>query len=192
MMRGGVITGLVTNAKGEPVVGVPVHATMVNAPASITNFSLEQVSPKRMTAASIASTVYCLVNTPSMPEAADNLASSPRAGLITTFPLTIHLPRATLRSRFPRAAVTKPAASTSSTKAQKVIRLVAQCSAPSKQALRPAPLRFSWPTRVRLPCSQLRLPPSRIHAARLASMASPMVNTIYLLTTRQVRPRAPW
>ena len=38
MMRGGVITGLVTNAKGEPVVGVPVHATMVNAPASITNF----------------------------------------------------------------------------------------------------------------------------------------------------------
>lgn len=38
MIRGGVITGQVTNAKGEPVVGVPVHATMVNATASITNF----------------------------------------------------------------------------------------------------------------------------------------------------------
>jgi hypothetical protein len=38
MIKGGVITGLVTNAKGEPVVGVPVHATMVNAPASITNY----------------------------------------------------------------------------------------------------------------------------------------------------------
>ena len=32
MIRGGVITGTVTNAKGEPVVGVPVHVTMVNGP----------------------------------------------------------------------------------------------------------------------------------------------------------------
>jgi hypothetical protein len=38
MIRGGVITGLVTNAKGEPVVGVPVHATMQNALLSIATF----------------------------------------------------------------------------------------------------------------------------------------------------------
>ena len=38
MVRGGVITGQVTNAKGEPVVGVPVHATITNAPASVTSF----------------------------------------------------------------------------------------------------------------------------------------------------------
>jgi carboxypeptidase family protein len=38
MIRGGVITGLVTNAKGEPIVGVPVHATLQNAQPSITNF----------------------------------------------------------------------------------------------------------------------------------------------------------
>ena len=38
MIRGGVITGLVTNAKGEPMVGVPVHATITNAAASITSF----------------------------------------------------------------------------------------------------------------------------------------------------------
>lgn len=38
MIRGGVITGVVTNAKGEPVVGVPVHATMVNGTPSLTNF----------------------------------------------------------------------------------------------------------------------------------------------------------
>lgn len=38
MIRGGVITGVITNAKGEPVVGVPVHANMVNGTASITNF----------------------------------------------------------------------------------------------------------------------------------------------------------
>ncbi|HEV7683061.1 MAG TPA: carboxypeptidase-like regulatory domain-containing protein [Pyrinomonadaceae bacterium] len=30
MIKGGVITGLVTNAKGEPMVGVPVRATMMN------------------------------------------------------------------------------------------------------------------------------------------------------------------
>jgi hypothetical protein len=30
MIRGGVITGLVTNPKGEPMVGVPVHATVTN------------------------------------------------------------------------------------------------------------------------------------------------------------------
>jgi hypothetical protein len=30
MIRGGVITGLVTNPKGEPMVGVPVHATITN------------------------------------------------------------------------------------------------------------------------------------------------------------------
>jgi hypothetical protein len=40
MIRGGVITGLVTNAKGEPVVGVPVHATIMNASPSITSFFL--------------------------------------------------------------------------------------------------------------------------------------------------------
>ncbi|MGH9928688.1 MAG: carboxypeptidase regulatory-like domain-containing protein [Pyrinomonadaceae bacterium] len=34
MIRGGVITGLVTNAKGEPLVGIPVRATITNAPAS--------------------------------------------------------------------------------------------------------------------------------------------------------------
>ncbi|HEY8185269.1 MAG TPA: carboxypeptidase-like regulatory domain-containing protein [Pyrinomonadaceae bacterium] len=38
MIRGGVITGLVTNAKGEPVVGVPVHATLQNAPPNLTSF----------------------------------------------------------------------------------------------------------------------------------------------------------
>jgi hypothetical protein len=38
LIRGGVITGLVTNAKGEPVVGVPVHATLQDAKASITSF----------------------------------------------------------------------------------------------------------------------------------------------------------
>jgi hypothetical protein len=34
MIRGGVITGLLTNAKGEPMVGVPVHATVTNVLAS--------------------------------------------------------------------------------------------------------------------------------------------------------------
>lgn len=38
MIRGGVITGLVTNAKGEPVVGVPVHASLQSAQLSIANF----------------------------------------------------------------------------------------------------------------------------------------------------------
>jgi hypothetical protein len=38
MIRGGVITGLVTNAKGEPVVGVPVHATLQNALPTIAMF----------------------------------------------------------------------------------------------------------------------------------------------------------
>ena len=35
MIKGGVITGLVTNQKGEPVVGVPVHATPVSSDASM-------------------------------------------------------------------------------------------------------------------------------------------------------------
>src|SRR6476469_1633994 len=38
MIKGGVITGLVSNAKGEPVVGVPVRATMTNPNASILGF----------------------------------------------------------------------------------------------------------------------------------------------------------
>jgi len=38
MIRGGVITGLVTNARGEPVVGVPVHATTVTGAPSLTSF----------------------------------------------------------------------------------------------------------------------------------------------------------
>lgn len=39
MIRGGVITGLVTNAKGEPMVGVPVHATITSvAGSSALNF----------------------------------------------------------------------------------------------------------------------------------------------------------
>lgn len=39
MIRGGVVTGLVTNAKGEPMVGVPVRATLVSqTPAAILGF----------------------------------------------------------------------------------------------------------------------------------------------------------
>jgi hypothetical protein len=38
MIRGGVITGLVTNARGEPMVGVPVHATITNATSSTLSF----------------------------------------------------------------------------------------------------------------------------------------------------------
>ena len=38
MIRGGVITGLVTTAKGEPMVGVPVHATMSNLTSPTFNF----------------------------------------------------------------------------------------------------------------------------------------------------------
>ena len=38
MIKGGVITGLVTNAKGEPIVGVPVHATLQNAQPSVVSF----------------------------------------------------------------------------------------------------------------------------------------------------------
>lgn len=34
MIRGGVITGLVTNPKGEPIVGVPVRATLISSQAS--------------------------------------------------------------------------------------------------------------------------------------------------------------
>ena len=34
MIRGGVITGLVTNPKGEPIVGVPVHATVTSTQSS--------------------------------------------------------------------------------------------------------------------------------------------------------------
>ncbi len=34
MIKGGVITGTVTNSKGEPVVGVPVHATVLNGSPS--------------------------------------------------------------------------------------------------------------------------------------------------------------
>ncbi|MCM3869380.1 MAG: carboxypeptidase regulatory-like domain-containing protein [Pyrinomonadaceae bacterium] len=35
MIKGGVITGLVTNAKGEPTVGIPVYATLQDATPSI-------------------------------------------------------------------------------------------------------------------------------------------------------------
>ena len=39
MIKGGVITGTVTNSRGEAVVGVPVHATLANGPpASFVNF----------------------------------------------------------------------------------------------------------------------------------------------------------
>jgi hypothetical protein len=38
MIRGGVITGLVTNAKGEPMVSVPVHATISNSKSGTFNF----------------------------------------------------------------------------------------------------------------------------------------------------------
>jgi hypothetical protein len=38
MVKGGVITGLVTNAKGEPMVGVPVRATISNSSTSTLNF----------------------------------------------------------------------------------------------------------------------------------------------------------
>ena len=31
MVKGGVITGLATNPKGEPMVGVPVHATLASS-----------------------------------------------------------------------------------------------------------------------------------------------------------------
>jgi hypothetical protein len=34
MIKGGVITGKVTNAKGDPIVGVPVHAVALNNPSS--------------------------------------------------------------------------------------------------------------------------------------------------------------
>jgi hypothetical protein len=37
MIRGGVITGQVTNAKGEPMVGVPIHATSTAGMPSIAN-----------------------------------------------------------------------------------------------------------------------------------------------------------
>ena len=39
LIKGGVITGTVTNSKGEAVVGVPVHATLANGPpSSFVNF----------------------------------------------------------------------------------------------------------------------------------------------------------
>ena len=38
MIKGGVITGQVTNASGEPIVGVPVHATLQNAQPNILAF----------------------------------------------------------------------------------------------------------------------------------------------------------
>ena len=38
MIRGGVITGMVTNAKGEPMVGVPVSATISNSTSSMFYF----------------------------------------------------------------------------------------------------------------------------------------------------------
>jgi hypothetical protein len=38
MIRGGVITGVVTNAKGEPMVGVPVHATVTNSTSATFSF----------------------------------------------------------------------------------------------------------------------------------------------------------
>jgi hypothetical protein len=38
MIRGGVITGLVTNAKGEPMVGVPVHATVTTSTSATFSF----------------------------------------------------------------------------------------------------------------------------------------------------------
>lgn len=38
MIRGGVITGMVTNTKGEPMVGVPVHATMSTLTSPTFNF----------------------------------------------------------------------------------------------------------------------------------------------------------
>jgi Carboxypeptidase regulatory-like domain len=34
MIKGGVITGKVTNSKGDPIVGVPVHAVALNGPSS--------------------------------------------------------------------------------------------------------------------------------------------------------------
>ena len=38
MIRGGVITGLVTNARGEPMVGVPVHATVTTSTSATFSF----------------------------------------------------------------------------------------------------------------------------------------------------------
>ena len=38
MIRGGVITGMVTNTKGEPIVGIPVHATMSTFTSPAFNF----------------------------------------------------------------------------------------------------------------------------------------------------------
>ena len=38
MIKGGVITGMVTNAKGEPIVGVPVRAVISNSGSSTLNF----------------------------------------------------------------------------------------------------------------------------------------------------------
>ena len=35
MIRGGVITGKVTNSKGDPIVGVPVHAVALNNPSAL-------------------------------------------------------------------------------------------------------------------------------------------------------------
>jgi hypothetical protein len=40
MIKGGVITGTVTNSKGDPVVGVPVHASLVNGLSSSVTDSL--------------------------------------------------------------------------------------------------------------------------------------------------------
>jgi hypothetical protein len=34
MIRGGVITGKVTDSKGDPIVGVPVHAVALNNPST--------------------------------------------------------------------------------------------------------------------------------------------------------------
>ena len=116
MIRGGVITGLVTNAKGSRSSVFP-SALHCRAPRfQSPTFSPAEAYPKQMTAVSIESTAYCRVNTQSMRAAMDSLGRSLRAGLISMFPLTIHHLHATRLSRYRLEAVTRRAASTSSTR----------------------------------------------------------------------------
>src|SRR4030095_8638220 len=87
-------------------------------------FLLVAACPKLMTAAATEYTAYYRANISSTPVAKGSLAGLLQAVLIVTCKLIIPQARATPRFQFLCAAVTKPPASTSSTRALRAIHSV--------------------------------------------------------------------
>src|SRR5678816_1620105 len=145
--------------------------------------------PKLMTAAATGSMAYCRANISSAPEARERLAGSLPAVLIVTFRLTIPHQHATRQFQSLSAAVTKPRASTSSTKRLRATHLAVLFWVTFPQAESMAQLRSCSRTRALLLSRQLvsRSPPSS--DVRLALMESRMANTICLPAICQAQLR---